>query len=732
MAAAVARPMSAFRDDQIMDTRTPSPPVPQANVGDAPSTTTDEPYTPDLSNEVSMLSTKLINAINHQTNLDDTLQSTRHELDWSRQELKRVKAEKQSLDDAITQGVLVKKIEMDKTIAKLRADLALEKASREQAEKARKQAEGELADLTASLFEEANKMVADARKDTDAAERRNSQLKGQLNDTEVILASQQEQLQDLKLTMEKLERVDTNARESSVPSTPINSTTAVLDAMLNSPSATGAPPDLSPDHPLHFSQLIIPILRTDVVAHTDFAELLSWARKSAIYSQSHSRNASGNMGSSQSQTNLNAMTTTAAAASSSPNLPGAFSFGASSANNSPSSATFNNSYTLIPPLKESKFYKRTLLEDIEPTLRLDLAPGLSFLSRRTVNSAFLNGTLAVEPFTPPTKFYSPIFACALCGESRKQEVYQRRHRFKTSESDDAQRYPLCEYCLGRIRAAADFVGFLRMVRDGLWRCGSEDEERAAWEEAVRLRERMFWARIGGGVIPTALQRMTTVEPGSATAVKSEGRRSLDSISETGNNTAQDDGPDSKISEDIAPAKEGDGSVEKTSVNVASAEASSAVPELLPEEAERTQQASLSEEPDDNDVNKRTAAALHEAVEKRRSLLYSPTQPVLYAETSFSTTESQQDQADADAQLRREDTQEMVTPPETPQVEVRADDDDTPSIDTMRPSNPRTLSEASGSSSRNLSPSKPGNEERRPSSSSSVLARVRAMEGKGGK
>lgn len=41
-----------------------------------------------------------------------------------------------------------------------------------------------------------------------------------------------------------------------------------------------------------------------------------------------------------------------------------------------------------------------------------------------------------------------------------------------------------------------------MVKDGHWRADGEDAEKAAWEESVRLREQMFWSRIGGGVVPT--------------------------------------------------------------------------------------------------------------------------------------------------------------------------------------------------------------------------------------
>jgi hypothetical protein len=42
-----------------------------------------------------------------------------------------------------------------------------------------------------------------------------------------------------------------------------------------------------------------------------------------------------------------------------------------------------------------------------------------------------------------------------------------------------------------------------VLKDGHWRTDDEESERAAWEESVKLREQMFWSRIGGGVIPAS-------------------------------------------------------------------------------------------------------------------------------------------------------------------------------------------------------------------------------------
>ncbi|PNS15271.1 Rab guanine nucleotide exchange factor sec2 [Sphaceloma murrayae] len=448
----------------------------------------------DLSGEVSMLSTKLINAINHSTSLDDTLQQARIELEVAKKRIEELEMEARRHAKDIEAGVLVKKAEVDEQIEQMRAELDEARREREASDRAKRGMETELENLTASLFEEANNMVADARKDTEAAEKRTAQVRSQLQDTETLLASQQEQLQDLKGVMEKLsseiDETEPLPHLSTAPSTPAtdaNKMSRLLDMLPLSPGIAG---EFAPEHPLRFTQLLHPVLRNDLPSYNEFAELLRTSR--AINSISHQRSSSGNVPA-RSPSNL---ASNPAASSSSPHLPGSFTTPLSSSITSPGPSS-----PALPPLKESKFYKRALTEDIEPTLRLDLAPGLSWLARRTVLTSITAGALVIEPFAPSSKLYGPVYACALCGEDRRQDIYARRHRFRTSEDVSAQRYPLCEWCVGRLRATCDFAAFLRMCRDGTWKAGTEEEIRAGWEEAVRLRERMFWGRIGGGVVP---------------------------------------------------------------------------------------------------------------------------------------------------------------------------------------------------------------------------------------
>lgn len=65
-----------------------------------------------------------------------------------------------------------------------------------------------------------------------------------------------------------------------------------------------------------------------------------------------------------------------------------------------------------------------------------------------------------------------------------------------------------------------------MIKDGHMRIGDADEEKDAWEQTVKLRERMFWARVGGGVVPAFVQfnHSTQNTPG----VGDTGRKSQDS------------------------------------------------------------------------------------------------------------------------------------------------------------------------------------------------------------
>ncbi|KAM7220026.1 hypothetical protein V8F06_004540 [Rhypophila decipiens] len=519
------RHFSAQSHDDANDLSTiPDPRSRAMSPADSDAMTT--PHHPDLDNEVATLSTKLINAINHQTTLDDNLSATKMELEASFERIRQLEKQIEEQREMLAGDVWIRRktVELEKT--QLLARIAEEKKGRLEVEQQKKKIEQELENLTAALFEEANKMVISAKEEArieqEALQRKNDQLKAQIADTEGLLRSQQEQLAELKHVMEQMSAEQEDQSLPPIPSSPCLSkfdTSEVhrrRSASLLQQQHGGPPEPISPSYPTSFTQLVQPVLRTDLAAYDDFKDLVRTSKRLSGQKHSASSSASGlaslglGLGSVASQVVSNGSTSSLSTAgtppATSPQTP-----------NTPASSVSTGSTAApipLPSLKETKFYKRALTEDIEPTLRLDIAPGLSWLARRSVLTAMIDGSLVVEP-VPATstgrfgKIIKPeLYPCSLCGESRKEEEYLRAHRFRTSETGSAQTgYPLCRYCLVRVRSTCDFLGFLRIVKDGHWRADDEDAEKAAWAESVRLREQMFWSRIGGGVVPTSAHHL---------------------------------------------------------------------------------------------------------------------------------------------------------------------------------------------------------------------------------
>lgn len=339
-------------------------------------------------------------------------------------------------------------------------------------------------------------MVSIAKKERQAAERRSEQFKAQIADTEAIVASQQEQLAELKSVMQGMqgdqEEADSRRRSSSAAfSFPVgfgqqnNNISQALQAMNLDPNCQ-SPCQLSPGPSTSFSPLINTVCRTDLPAFDDFRSMLDIFKTARTPSRLPSSSYVG--------LGIGSIT------GHSHNVSNGSATSVNSAATNTSSPRENNvSYNI---LKETRFYKRVLTEDIEPTLRLDNAPGISWLTRRTVLGAICDGGLVIEPL--PSMSQSSL-SCAMCGEHHQMGDNPRTHCFRTSDNENAQRYPLCMLCLEKMRSSCQLVGYLRLIVDGHIRIHDTDEEKEAWEETVRLRERMFWSRMGAGVVPTFIQ-----------------------------------------------------------------------------------------------------------------------------------------------------------------------------------------------------------------------------------
>ena len=463
-------------------------------------------------------------------------------------------------------------------------------------------------------------MVAAAKLEREEVEKKNEQLRAQVKDTEALVASQQDQLAELKAVMQDMgpakDDVDT---VSTTPSSPVaprqnlqgmsrKGTGMTEDSERLSPNL---PEELLPGPSTSFQHLIKSVCRTDLQAFEDFRELFNMSN-----SKSSSRAPSG------SYPGLNVMGLTSfgsggfGTASSSPSksLP-------QSPNGSVSS-THPSSHT---PLKETRFYKRALTEDIEPTLRLDLAPSISWLTRRTVLSGICEGSLLVEPIPPV------LDSCSMCGERRPGQEHERCHRFRTSDNDNAQRYPLCGLCLHRVRSCCEFTGYLRLIRDGHVRAGDVEEEKEAWEETVRLREGMFWSRIGGGVVPLFSQTDSYDMNGKANgAVQSQvdGPSSLES---TGVQTDADYGRvDYYLDDDSDKASV----YEDPFVSAGSASpASSAADSAMPDQPEPLDLGKMTQEIYDPSIEQVTISTVHDSKDAEP-----PTVEVMSREITMSEAE----------------------------------------------------------------------------------------------
>lgn len=449
-----------------------------------------------------------------------------------RQELEAAKSRINLLEQAqedhkqlLATGELIWKRDVDSETENLTKKLMAERGQRIDAEGSRKEIEKELEDLTRSLFEEANRMVAVERIEKAGIQERNDHLTTQLKDTEILLSSHQAQLEELKVVMQKMSiREELHDARPESPN-PIRGhvhrysrdsmkgikTPAPLSGSFPSPNVNqleieteNYQPELAESEgdsrkaiqdPEEFAGMLMPRYRIDIAAYTDFLGLLHVPKSPIRPSLSRAASASS-LQSPKIPSKENKEGSGAPDRTSSPSLDKAAT-SATTLWNKYSDAHAESKKDKEFSLANTKFLKRALVEDIEPTLRLDLAPDLGYLARRAILNAVVDGHLIVEPMpTHLARFQPERQPCALCGDARYTAEIRRNFRLKTSERIESQPYPLCNWCTDRVRSVCTYVAFLKQVKDGLWKVTNETEELRVWEESVRLREGMFWCRVG--------------------------------------------------------------------------------------------------------------------------------------------------------------------------------------------------------------------------------------------
>lgn len=437
-----------------------------------------------------------------------------------------------------------------------------ETASRGKAEEDKKKYESELEQLSAQLFSEANLMVAVERRSKLTAEEKSASLEARLRDAEFALSQQAKQMNEIGNMLDQVEkerddlktivatiqsepvdgklkapRLDEIAKDSDGKPTAIAKATLPggepLRVNLSSVSWAGlqsGPPSPSlfgPSQPFNIHHPL-PSLTLDILPFIEFrlfVRHLVRLRASTLATPHETGYPIGHAGVPGGHIGMISPSIGQQARPGMPNPSRHSSFSGTSYQNVLLMPLVNPTVHLAQP-----FLKRCQEEDMDQTLRLDLAPGLNWLTRRNIVSAILEGHLAIEPLFGSL----PQPTCALCGytiDSGESAEPQANSPVASSSGDSAssralamrklfdksgswaastyrsvsgntlgsptpptvekardtrkpnrevyvfhadvpgqpgQRYTLCtHYCLPRLRATCEFWRFLRRVCKGI-------------------------------------------------------------------------------------------------------------------------------------------------------------------------------------------------------------------------------------------------------------------------
>ncbi|KAF9567115.1 hypothetical protein CPC08DRAFT_746974 [Agrocybe pediades] len=304
----------------------------------------------DLFSQVSQLNNKLVKSYDRVSDLEDDLHVASANVRASSLKISQLELERTQHLAALNTGLLVEKSHVTAELSRLMEKATEEAAQRGQAESARMAIEKDLDDLSASLFDQANSMVAEARYEKHLSEKKVESAEQALKSAEEAIQLMQVQMQALQAEREQAEKKTQEMEMTMGKGKWIARRDSDVGSSLRLLNCHG---------PYHDFMAFIAHLR---VLHP------------------------------------------------------------SSPNHTPAMST----------LLQLPFLARLLTEDSEPTVRLDLAPSLNWLSRRSVLSAIHSGQLIIEPLSVGALFAESAtqpasvagvnssndnISCALCGVS---------------------------------------------------------------------------------------------------------------------------------------------------------------------------------------------------------------------------------------------------------------------------------------------------------------------------
>jgi Rab guanine nucleotide exchange factor SEC2 len=165
----------------------------------------------DLFSQVSQLNSKLVKSYDRVSDLEDDLHVASANLRSSSLKISHLELERTQHLSALNTGLLVEKSHVTAELNRLMERATEEAAQRGQAESARIAIEKEIDDLSASLFDQANTMVAEARFAKHLSERKVEDAERALKSAEEAVQLMQVQMQSMQAEKEEMEKMSQNS-----------------------------------------------------------------------------------------------------------------------------------------------------------------------------------------------------------------------------------------------------------------------------------------------------------------------------------------------------------------------------------------------------------------------------------------------------------------------------------------------------------------------------------------
>ncbi|KAK9717736.1 hypothetical protein K7432_005956 [Basidiobolus ranarum] len=310
--------------------------------------------------------------------------------------------------------------------AEMRGEIELEKC----------QIEHELEDLSTKLFEEANKMVVEQKQLYAKIENRNETLEKQNAELVDLMAFQKEQLDELKLRMEELEKEKTQ--------------------WLSERAKAEKEKEKEKDEAKCVNE---PVSRVSVLS-----------RQESLYDSCYSSDVEG------STFNGHVLT-----------------FHLCDYRFAEFKEYFESPKT-PKNLLTSKFVKRCIAEDIDASMRFESMNVRGWFQQRKLTSSIQGGTLIIETATRvyrDSMSRKPQTGCTLCLQVIQTPLFYRFFY----EDNDSEAKEICPFCRDRLYTICEFYSYLRLIHAGI----VKGTLQRIYLDCLRLKFRLLLARIGSNV-----------------------------------------------------------------------------------------------------------------------------------------------------------------------------------------------------------------------------------------